>query len=242
MGQTKIRNNQIMGGIDGWIPVSDIYPFSFTLGSTSGVRSFIDWDDTMDMCSYLQKGMKIQWTQNSTVKSAYVIRVEADAGLTHTETTLVGDLVLNTTTYPVTNIKFSMLESPFGFPTEGFTYTPTISTTSNAGTFTKTKFKLVGSYCFIKGRITYANNLSSGNLTISLPITMSDLSGLFPIGFAHYFNSGVADARCFTHAANTTTMNFYYTDGVNNFTGNFVNSGSWSSGDWLEWSGFYMWS
>ena len=114
MSETKIRNNQIMGGLDGWIPVSDIYPFSFTLGSTSGRRSYIDWNDTMDMCSYLQQGMKLSWMQNSTRKYAHIERVEADAGLDHTETTLIGDLVLNTTTYPVTEIKFSMLESPFG--------------------------------------------------------------------------------------------------------------------------------
>jgi hypothetical protein len=42
MGQTTLKMRQISGGLDGWIPISDIYPFSFELGSTSGVQSFID--------------------------------------------------------------------------------------------------------------------------------------------------------------------------------------------------------
>lgn len=42
MSETKIRNNQILGGLDGWIPISDIYPFSFTMGSTRGYALVVD--------------------------------------------------------------------------------------------------------------------------------------------------------------------------------------------------------
>jgi hypothetical protein len=213
---------------NGWIPAEETWTYaSSTTFTISG-----------DKTGKYQKGDKIKLTQTS-VKYFYIIGVSYSSN--NTTITVTGGSDYSLANATITNPCFSKIENPQGFPISGFSYTPTISTTSNAGTFTETKFRLVGSYCFIKGRITYANALSSGNLTLSLPIAMSDLVGLFPIGFAHYFNTGIADRRCFVHTPNTTTIDFYYTDGNSSFTGDFVNSSSWSSGDWVEWTGQYTW-
>ncbi|MDX9739466.1 MAG: hypothetical protein RBT33_03905 [Candidatus Dojkabacteria bacterium] len=194
-------------GLDGWIPVSNIYPFSFTLGSTSGVQSFIDWDDTMDLCSYLQKGMKITWTQNSVQKYAYIIRVEADAGLSYTETTLVGDLVLNTTTYPVTNIKFSMLESPFGFPTR-FSYTPTIGGFS-ANPNMITTFSIIGRTCIVSAASTTNGTSNATTYTMTLPVAAATITNFTWRGYALVVNNNVALDGNWSITSGSATLNFF---------------------------------
>lgn len=208
MSETKIRNNQVVGGIDGWIPIADIYSFSFTLVSTNGVQSFIEWNDTMNMCSYLQKGMKIQWTQNSTVKYAYIIRVEADAGLSYTETTLAGDLVLNTTTYPVTNIKFSMLETPFGFPAY-FNWNPSYSAegsmTFSSVTTNFARYSLIGrTLNFEISADGTTGGTASAGIIFSLPVTPRNASsGKYIIGPVFLDDAGYQSGVMF---ASSSTM------------------------------------
>ena len=225
MAQSKIKQRQIAGGLDGWIPAEQTWTYASatTITVPSGAASLY------------QKGDKIKLTQ-TTVRYFYITAV-ADTLLTVT-----GGSSYTVADAAITSPYYSHVENPMGFPIDGFSFVPTISTTANAGTFSNVKFKLVGDTCFYKGRITYANALGSGNLTITTPMTMTTLAATIPIGMAHYFNTSVADVRCFVNTVSTTTISFHYMDGNSSFTGTLVNSGAWSSSDYIDWQAMFPWT
>lgn len=213
---------------DGFIPLRDTLVYASTSSFTiAGVNR----------TAYFTPGTRIKLTQ-TTVKYFYVT---SSTFSTNTTVNVTGGTAweYSLADAAITSPFYSYLVNPQGFPEEGLNYTPTISTTANAGTFSNVKCHIVGNLVVYKGRITYANALASGNLTLSLPINA--LYSLLPNGFAHYFNSGVSDKRCFVHTPSTSTINFYYTDGNSDFTGTYVDSSAWSASDVLDWSCSYPW-
>lgn len=190
-----------------------------------------------DVTSRLIPGTKIKLTQTS-AKYFYVTSASFS-----TDTTVN---VTGGTAYQyaladadITSPYYSYSLNPQGFPASGLSFTPTISVTSDCGTFSNVKFQITGNMVMYKGRISYAKALASGNLTLSLPVDI--IYSLIPIGFAHFFDAGVADKRAFVHTPSTSTIDFYLTDGSSSFTGTYVNSSAWSSSDVLDWVCFYPW-
>jgi hypothetical protein len=118
-----------------------------------------------------QKGDRIKFTQNSTVKYFYIITVAA------TSLGVIGNgavVVENTETYPITAKFHSHCASPKDFP-DYFTYTPTYN--SQGGAFTNppstqhAKFRIVGSWCRMNGLFTYdANSGGTGDTYMTLPV------------------------------------------------------------------------
>lgn len=220
MAQTKIANRQISGGLDGWIPIDNFGNYTFTLSSTSGVQSTVEWNDSMNLLSYIGKGWKITWTQNSTVRNAYVINADANAGITDTETIFAGDLVLDTTTYPVTDIRLSMLETPSGFP-HYFGYTPTISVSGGTAPSYATNdcvFAIRGGWVHV--RIALAN--SSGGtagagtnpIVITLPTDALVNTSFLGSGVYYHAVPAFAEISARLFGTNTFYMHTYALDNI----------------------------
>lgn len=217
---------------NGWVEADETWTYaSATTFTISG-----------DKTGKYQKGDKIKLTQTS-VKYFYVINVTYSSP--NTTVTVTGGSDYSLANATITSPYFSKIENPQGFPINGFSYTPTILTTANAGTFSNVRFRLVGDMCFYRGRITYANALASGNLTLTLPIPFTSyMSECIPIGMAHYFNQGILDARCFVNTwydSGAVKINFPYMDGSAGFTGNYINSAGWSANDFVDWQCSYLW-
>ena len=134
MGQTLIKNKQIAGGLDGWIAITDFGNYTFTLGTADDPSFPIEWDDGMNLLSYISVGMKVKWTQNGTIRYGFITYADANGGVTDTEMVIYGGTdynVENTTTYPVSNIFISREKSPYGFPMSPDKWSVTYSSTSN---------------------------------------------------------------------------------------------------------------
>jgi len=204
------------GSVDGWISANETW--TYASASTITVPS--------GAASKYQIGDKIKLTQ-TTVKYFYIVGV-ADTVLTvNGGSTVVADAAITANCY-------SHSDNPIGFPQGGLSYTPTISTTADCGTFSDVTFRLSNGRCFYKGIIIYAKDLDSGNLTITLPIANAlDTVGI--IGFAHYFDQGVADKRQFCDMSSNTTIFFPNIDSFSSTAPTAVNNSSWSSGDVLRW-------
>jgi len=213
---------------DGWIADPDTWVYV----SSSSFKVV-----GKDVTSRLIPGTKIKLTQ-TTSKYFYVTSASFS---TDTTVNVTGGSAWENSLADaaIASPYYSYSVNPQGFPASGLAYTPTISVTSDCGTFSNVKAQINGNMVMYKGRITYAKALASGNLTLSLPI--NTIYALTPIGFAHYFDSGVADKRCFVNTPSASTIDFYLTDGNSSFTGTYVNSGSWSSSDVLDWICFYPW-
>ena len=226
--EVTIKASELNGILSGWIPAGETWTYaSSTTFTISG-----------DKTSKYQKGDKIKLTQTS-VKYFYIIGVSYTSPNTTITVTGGSDYSLANTT--ITSPYYSKVENPQGFPIDGFSFVPTISTTANAGTFENVKFRLQGDTVFYKGRINYANALASGNLTITIPMAMVGLGASIPIGMAHYFNATIADVRCFVNTVSSTTISFHYMDGNSIGTGTYVNSAGWSANDWVDWYAMYTW-
>lgn len=110
MGQTKIANRQIAGGLDGWIPAEETWTYASatTITVPSGAAS------------KYQKGDKIKITNNSATKYFYIVSV-ADTVLTVT-----GGSDYTVHDSAISNNFYSKIENPQGFPTS-FGFTSTVS-------------------------------------------------------------------------------------------------------------------
>ena len=107
---------------DGWIPVSDnwTYASATTINVPSGATGIY------------QKGDKLRLKQGGSYKYYYIITV-ADTLLTVSGGT--DYTVANST---ITDVYYSHIENPFGFPINGFNWTPTIGGSATFGTATYT--------------------------------------------------------------------------------------------------------
>lgn len=83
--------------------------------------TFVSWDSTtytgvvstnIDLTAYLTAGMKIKLTQNSAVKYAFI------TAITSTQITLFMGTDYTLTNNTISDVFYSMLKAPFGFPTD----------------------------------------------------------------------------------------------------------------------------
>jgi hypothetical protein len=132
MANTTIKQRQIAGGLDGWIPAEETW--SYASATTITVPS--------GAASRYQKGDKIKITNNSATKYFYIV------GVADTVLTVTGGSDYTVHDSAITNPFFSKIENPQGFP-HWFNYTPSYSA-SGSMTFTSTstllaKFRVAGS-------------------------------------------------------------------------------------------------
>lgn len=139
----------------GWTPANATW--SYASASTITVPS--------GAASKYQKGDKIKFTQNGTVKYFYIIAV-ADTLLTVTAGSDFS--VENTATYPITANYFSHEQNPIGFP-QWFNYTVIHGGYSSDPTYAA-RFCILNGQCHVKTIATAIGTSNAINLTFTLPV------------------------------------------------------------------------
>ena len=199
MGQTTIKNRQISGGLDGWIPAEQTWTYASatTITVPSGAAS------------RYQKGDKIKLTQ-TTVKYFYII------GVADTVLTVTGGSDYTVANAAITSPYYSHVENPMGFPAY-FSYTPTISGFTSNPTISA-RFKVSGTICtYSHPRIEGTSN--AGTVTITLPIT--PLNSMFIPLFCLDNGSWIAaEMAYYTITGGNATATAY-----KNLNANFTSSG-----------------
>jgi hypothetical protein len=144
---------------NGWMPVTDTWAYA----SASTITVPAGASTTYSAYS------KVKFTQHGTTKYGYIYPT-SDILLTFYAGS---DFVIeNTATYPITNIYYSNVESPIGFP-HVFNFSPTV--TPSAGSITTAtytgKFSMSGKFVLLKEILQVTNNgTGSGYIQSSLPI------------------------------------------------------------------------
>lgn len=95
--------------------------------------TFVSWDSTtytgvissnLDMTPYLNVGMKVKFTQNSTIKYAFI------TAITSTQLTLFLGTDYSLNNNAISNSYYSMLKAPYGFPLDKSKWTVTFTDTT----------------------------------------------------------------------------------------------------------------
>lgn len=188
MGQTKIANRQIAGGLDGWIPAGETWTYASatTITVPSGAAS------------KYQKGDKIKITNNSATKYFYIVSV-ADTVLTVT-----GGSDYTVHDSAITNPYFSKIDNPQGFP-HWFAYTPTFGgfSADPTGQF---RFRVTGVSVFVSMRMSVAGTSNANTFTVSVPITSSSSMDIFTAIPAITDNSVNEGCNQCLHSNGTATL------------------------------------
>jgi hypothetical protein len=111
----------------GWVSYSAVVPTRTTSDDPTYVLTFAG----VDLTSTIGVGMRVKWTQNSTVRYGIVTAI---AFSTNTTLTLYGGTdydVDDTATYPITAFNYSPVKAPLGFPLDRTKWTVEVTNTSN---------------------------------------------------------------------------------------------------------------
>lgn len=141
----------LFGAGAGWIPYSTVVPTRTTADDPTYVITFA----SVDLTSTIGVGMRVKWTQNSTVRYGIVTAI---AFSTNTTLTIYGGTdydVDDTATYTISAFNYSTQKAPLGFPLDPTKWTVKVTDTtqrSAAGTG--------GTY----------NNIGTTNAQITFPI------------------------------------------------------------------------
>lgn len=183
----------------GWAQTNEAWAYASASTITVAAGAATRW----------QKNDKIWFTQHGDIKKGYIIAV-ADTLLT----VLLGTVVIeNTATYPITDISFSRIENPFGFPSF-FTWAPTVTAatgtpTSASATF---NFSIKGGLLVFHGTFTCANKgTAAGAVQISLPVISATAScGVLQetatTGLQGFANINAVEAKMSLFLYNYTTL------------------------------------
>jgi hypothetical protein len=115
---------------DGWTEYSAVVPTRTTADDPTYVVTF----SGVDLTDRISVGMKVKWTQNSTVRYGIVTAI---AFSTNTTLTLYGGTdydVDDTATHVISAFNYSPHKSPFGFPMSPAKWTILLSTTTGTQT------------------------------------------------------------------------------------------------------------
>jgi hypothetical protein len=173
MAQTKIRQAQISGGLDGWIPAEETWTYAsadaptFVITVPSGAAS------------RFSVGMKIKLTQ-TTVKY-FIITAVADTTLT-----VYGGTDYTLANATITAPFYSMVRSPQGFPMSPLKWTQSYSDTTNRIQSSPTNDAWY--------------NINSASLSVPIGVWNVDYS-VFAAAIAN--QSGTTDQQVFTTLSTT---------------------------------------
>lgn len=138
----------------GWLPYSTVIPTRASADDPIYVLTFA----SVDLTSILSVGMRVKWTQNSTVRYGIITAISFS---TDTTLTLYGGIdydVDDTATYAISDFSYSDRKAPLGFPLDPTKWTVVTDDTTN---YAKTS----------PSASTWYNAMDSGSLpSISIPI------------------------------------------------------------------------
>lgn len=155
--------------VNGWNPYTTVVPTRASADDPTYVLTFAG----VDLTSFLSVGMKVSWVQNGTTRYAFITAL---AFSTNTTMTLYGGTdydVDDTATYAISNFRYSVVQSPHGFPldptkwtvqvTDANIYTqasPSAGTWYNLGTTANQISLPIGAW-----RVMYKAQLQASNAT-----------------------------------------------------------------------------
>lgn len=119
--------NDIPIGTSGWNAYSTVVPTRASADDPTYVLTFAG----VDLTSMLSVGMRIKWTQNSTVRYAIITAISFS---TNTTLTVYGGTdydVDDTATFAISAFYFSMMKSPVGFPLDPLKWSVETSSTAD---------------------------------------------------------------------------------------------------------------
>ena len=108
MGQTTLKQRQISGGLDGWIPAEQTWTYASADSPT------FTFTVAADVTTKYSVGMKVKYTQ-STVKYGIITAVSAYSA-PNTTITVYGGTDYTMTNAAISANYYSMVRSPVGFP------------------------------------------------------------------------------------------------------------------------------
>ncbi len=123
MGQTKIANRQISGGLDGWIPAEQTWTYASADDPT------FTFTVAADVTTKYSAGMKIKLTQG-TVKYFIITAVSTFSG-GNTTITVYGGTDYDLANAAITLPYYSMVRSPLGFPMSPVKWSVVFTDTGN---------------------------------------------------------------------------------------------------------------
>lgn len=126
----------------GWNPYSTVVPTRASADAPTYVLTFAG----VDLTSMLSVGMRIKWTQNSTVRYAIVTAISFSTNTTLTVYGGTDYAVDDTATFAISSFFFSLMKSPLGFPLDPSKWTVKVSdTASRTGAVSANTWTNVGS-------------------------------------------------------------------------------------------------
>lgn len=124
MAQTTIKQRQIAGGLDGWIPAEETWTYASADDPT------FTFTVAADVTTKYSAGMKIKLTQG-TVKYFIITAVSTYSG-GNTTITVYGGTDYDLADSAISANAYSMMKSPQGFPMSPAKWRETYSSTSNS--------------------------------------------------------------------------------------------------------------
>lgn len=119
----------------GWVPYSTVVPTRASADDPTYVLTFAG----VDLTSTMSVGMKVKWTQNSTVRYGFVTAISFS---TNTTLTIYGGTdydVDDTATYAISAFHYSTQKSPLSFPLDPTKWTAKATDTTNRSQSTPTQ-------------------------------------------------------------------------------------------------------
>jgi hypothetical protein len=170
-------------GGDGWIEYDTVVPTRASADDPTYVLTFAG----VDLTGTIGLGMRLKWTQNSTVRYGIVTAI---AFSTNTTLTLYGGTdydVDDTATYTISNFNYSLQKIPFGFPQNPDKWTYTFTDTTDriqASPSQGTWYNLgslslsipLGSWSIEYAVALWADNTSSSSIGIQSTLSTSSSS------------------------------------------------------------------
>jgi len=178
----------------GWL--TDTNTWTYASGSSFTIAA--------DATSYLQAGLKIKCTNNST--TVYGVIASVSYSSPNTTVTLITTSDYTIANSAITNPSYSYDDNPMGCPT-WFNYTPTYGGYSSNPTGPVYQWSTAGRAITVKGRDVGAGTSNATTASFSLPVAAVTLTNAIWDGTAEVVDNGTtqsAPALCRVSSAGTT--------------------------------------
>jgi hypothetical protein len=177
MGQTTLKQRQIAGGLDGWIPAEETWTYASADDPT------FTFTVAADVTTKYSAGMKIKLTQG-TVKYFIITAVSTYSG-GKTTITVYGGTDYDLASSAISANAYSMMKSPLGFPMSPAKWSETVTDTTQRSQATPTS----------------ATWYNLGSISITLPI------GVWDVSYKVSLIGGVSSTGAFSIQTTLSTTN-----------------------------------
>lgn len=182
MGQTQIKNRQISGGLDGWIPAEKTWTYASADDPT------FTFTVAADVTTKYSAGMRVKLTQ-STVKYFIITAVSTFSG-GNTTITVYGGTDYDLADAAITSPYYSTQKAPQGFPlspakwSETFSITGSQATPTSGTTYDMCNFSLPIGVWEAKHKFSLQGVCSASNTYIGLVGSLSTTSATIDTNYA----------------------------------------------------------